>query len=109
MNFAYDQKNISKFYNLYFELIDFWKKNYQKKLYIINYEKLVNDPSKEIRKLIKFCDLKWDNNCLKHYENKSPINTASITQARKPIYKSSKNLSDNYAVHLKEMFDHLKN
>ena len=109
MNFAYDQKNIAQFYNLYFELIDFWKKNYQKKLYIINYEKLVDDPSKEIRKLIKFCDLKWDNNCLKHYENKSPINTASITQAREPIYKSSKNLSDNYAVHLKEMFDHLKN
>tara|TARA_Y100000816_G_scaffold159040_1_gene113644 strand:+ start:1244 stop:2797 length:1554 start_codon:yes stop_codon:yes gene_type:complete len=109
MNFAYDQKNIAKFYNLYFEIIDFWKKNYPKKLYIVNYEKLVDDPSTEIRKIIKFCDLKWDNNCLKHYENKSPINTASITQARKPIYKSSKNFSDNYSFHLKEMFDHLKN
>ena len=107
MNFAYDQKDITNFYKLYSELIEFWKEYFPNKFYIAKYEKLVDEPIKEIKKIIKFCDLKWDSNCLKHYENKSPIKTASMTQARKPIYNSSKNLSDNYSVLLKEMFEKL--
>ena len=60
-------------------------------------------------KLLKFCDLEWDQNCLEHDKNKSAIKTASISQARKPIYKSSVNLSDNYSKYLNEMFGLLKN
>ena len=66
-------------------------------------------PENEIKKLIKYCDLKWDPNCLEHYKNKSPIMTASIKQARRPIYKSSKNSNKKYSNHLNEMFSLLKN
>ena len=109
MNFAYDQKDIANFYSLYSELINFWKESFPDKFYIMNYERLVDSPEIEIKKLINYCDLKWNPNCLEHYKNKSPIKTASINQARKPIYRSSKNSSDNYSNHLNEMFGLLKN
>ena len=109
MNFAYDQKDIANFYNIYSDLIQFWKKTYENDLYSIKYENLVENPEIEIKKMLNYCDLKWDSNCLNHHQNKSAITTASVTQARLPIYKSSKNLSNNYSAYLEQMFNLLKN
>jgi len=109
MNFAYNQKDIANFYNLYSDLISFWKKLFPNELYTIKYEDLIKDQEKETKKLIDFCDLDWDPNCLRHDKNKSAIKTASAGQARKPIYKSSLNLSENYSKYLGEMFSLLEN
>lgn len=109
MNFAYSQKDIANFYNLYFDLIKYWKKLYPNEIYTVKYENLIENNFTEIKKLINFCDLEWDQNCLRHDKNKSVIQTASVSQARKPIYKSSMNLSDNYSKNLNEMFSLLKN
>lgn len=109
MNFSYDQKDIANFYNIYSDLIKFWKKTYENDLYSIKYENLIENPEIEIRKMLNYCGLKWDSNCLNHHQNKSAITTASVTQARLPIYKSSKNLSHNYFAYLEQMFNLLKN
>jgi hypothetical protein len=109
MNFAYNQKDIANFYNLYFDLVNYWKKLYPKEIYTAKYENLINNNVIETKKIINFCDLEWDQNCLRHDKNKSAIKTASVSQARKPIYKSSINLSDNYSKYLNEMFGLLKN
>ena len=50
---------------------------------------------KRKKKIIKFCNLEWDEKCLSFHENKSPIKTMSTSQARKPIYKSSLTLLIN--------------
>ncbi len=109
MNFAYDQKDIGNFYNIYLDLINFWKKIFKDDFLTIKYESLIDKPESEIKKMISFCGLQWDQNCLNHHQNKSVIKTASISQARRPIYKSSKNLNLNYTNYLGEMFDLLKN
>ena len=52
---------------------------------------------KTVKNLIKFCELNWDPNCLNFHKNKkTPIKTASIVQARKPIYSSSVRLNQKY-------------
>ena len=84
------------------------EEDFKEEIFTIKYEKLVEDPQLEIKKLIKFCELEWDPNCFNHHKNKSIIKTASINQARKPIYISSKNLSQNYSNYLNEMFSLLK-
>ncbi len=109
MNFAYNQKNIANFYNLYSDLISYWKKLFPGEIYTAKYENLIENPVIETKKLINFCDIGWDENCLSHHKNKSAIKTASVSQARKPIYKSSLNLSENYSEYLNEMFSLLKN
>ena len=109
MNFAYNQKDIANFYNLYLDLISYWKEIFPNEIYTAKYENLIENPEVETKKLINFCQLDWDQNCLRHDKNKSAIKTASVSQARKPIYKSSVNLSDNYSEYLKDMFSLLKN
>ncbi len=109
MNFAYDQKDIGNFYNVYADLISFWKEIFKDNIYISKYEKLIDNSKFEIKRLINFCDLDWDPNCLSHHLNNSGIKTASINQARKPIYNTSKNLNKNYIDNLGEMFGILKN
>ncbi len=108
MNFAYDQKDIANFYNVYLDLIRFWKEMFKDEIYTIKYENLIDNTEYEIKKMINFCDLEWDSNCLNHHLNKSGIKTASINQARKPIYNSSKDLNKNYTDYLKVMFGIIK-
>ena len=44
--------------------------------------------------MLSFCDLNWDPECLNFYKNKkTPVQTVSVSQASKPIYKSSVNLN----------------
>ena len=89
----------------HFHFQDFWKSKIKNFIYEIEYEKLVSNKEEEIKKLIKFCGLKWDPMCLNHHKNnKTPIKTVSISQARKPVYNSSVNSNANYENYLKEMF-----
>ena len=78
----------------------FWHSKMPGYIYDCHYEKLVNDPVEETKKLIQFCNLEWDENCLDHTKNKTGIKTVSIEQARNPIYKKSVNLSESYLKYL---------
>ena len=80
--------------------MNFWDKKYSKEIYNISYEKLISNNNEEIKKLIKFCELDWEENCLSFHKNKTPIKTMSTAQARKPIYKSSLNAFDKYKKYL---------
>ena len=104
MNWSYSQKNIARYYNFYYNLMTFWKSKISESIYDIHYESLINNPDVEIKKLIKFCNLDWDKNCLNHHKNtKTPIKTVSISQARQPVYRTSINVSDYYEKNLKIM------
>ena len=54
---------------------------------------------------LRFCNLNWDENCLKHHKNKRVIKTISFNQARQPIYKSSIKSYDGYEDYLVELKD----
>ena len=73
----------------------------------IEYEEIVTNPKHEIKKLIEYCDLNWEENCLNFSKNKTPIKTASVGQARNSIYSTSLESSKKYETFLKEMFSHL--
>ena len=108
MNWAYDQRDVSDYYNNYNSIMNFWYSKIPQFIHTVEYEKIVSDKKNEIKKLLKFCDLEWDDNCLSHHKNrKTPIRTVSIAQARQPVYSSSVNSGDNYKDYLKEMFDNL--
>ena len=75
----------------------------------VEYESLVKNKEDEIKKILKFCELSWDEKCLNPEKNsKTPIKTVSVSQARQPIYKSSLNSNANFDKHLSEMFNILK-
>ena len=53
------------------------------------YESVIADPEKQARTLIAYAGLDWHPNCIKFHETKRQVRTASLSQVREPIYKSS--------------------
>ena len=88
-DWTYDVKNIQKYVKIYREMMDFWKSKINKKIYEINYEDLVKNQEIEIKNLLNFCNLEFEQECLQHHKSKNPIKTVSINQSRHPIYKDS--------------------
>jgi tetratricopeptide (TPR) repeat protein len=89
LNYSYSFLDLSNYYKLYKNLMLHWSKIYGDKFYEINYENLVENKEKEVRDILKYLDLEWDENCLDFHKNKRSVSTASLAQVRKPIYKSS--------------------
>ena len=75
----------------------------------IKYEKLIDNPYDEIQRLIRECNLEWNSNCLNFYDTERSIKTASDTQVRKKIYKSSQDSWIKYEKNLKGAFNKLLN
>ena len=87
-------ENIFKYFDNYFEIITNFEENFPKYIYHIEYEKLVNNPEEESKKLMNFCELPWDKKCLEFYKRKDLISkTTSNVQIREAIYKPA---SDRY-------------
>ena len=105
--FACDLNEAVRYYNLYFDLMKFWNTLMPDFIFNIKYEDLINNTEKEVKKLLKFCDLKWESNCLKFYDTKRTIKTASDTQVRNKIYSSSINSWKNYEKYLVKYYDRL--
>ena len=101
LNFSYKFENLAKYHSLYFDMMNFWSKKFKDKIYNLDYEKMVTNSEEEIKKMINYCDIEWDNNCLSFYKNKKSVSTASLAQVRSPIYKSSLKKWENYSEDLK--------
>ena len=101
LNFTYDQEDLVKFYKYYVELMNFWKSKYSSNIMDVNYEGLISNNRETIEKIVKFCDLRWEESCLEFYKNKTPIKTMSTAQARKPIYKTSLKNFEKYKNYFK--------
>ena len=105
---SYSLKDVASYYNLYKNLMIFWKEKYPDFICDAPYEEIINNPEESIKRITKFCNLEWNDNFLKFYKNKKPIKTNSSNQARKPLYKSSLNISDKYGEYLNEMSEILR-
>lgn len=98
---SYDLDWIANRYRFYRQAMNHWEKNLPEgKIIDIHYEQLVKDNETKTRELIAKCGLEWSNKCLEFYKEKRAINTASLWQARQPIYTSSSKRWHHYSKHL---------
>jgi hypothetical protein len=71
--------------------MDHWRNVLGDALLDVQYEQLVADPNMQTRRMLEFCDLKWEASCLKFHESAEAASTASAVQVRKPLYTTSVN------------------
>ena len=95
-SWSYDLFEIGEYYLEYERMMDHWHSLYPGEIYDIQYENIVNNQEDESRKLIDYCRLDWEDSCLRFYENKRSVNTASSEQVRQPIYKGAMYAWKNY-------------
>ena len=108
LDWTYDQSDLSKFYINYTKIMNLWSTKIPNFIYDIQYEDLISSPISEIKHLIKFCGLDWEENCLKFYDNKKSIRTPSAAQVRQKLYSSSVSSSENYKIYLENLFLNLE-
>ena len=91
LNWTNDISNIAKMYKEHNKIINFWKTKTQNFIYTVEYENLVNDFESNLKKILVFCNLPFEENCKNFHKSNSIVKTLSAEQVRNPIYKSSIN------------------
>ncbi len=101
--FTYDLSELSRYYINYIKLMDHWDYVLPGKVHKVIYEDMVGNQEEETKKLLKFCNVPFEENCLRFYETKRAVKTASSEQVRQPIYNQSINLWKNYEPFLDDL------
>jgi tetratricopeptide (TPR) repeat protein len=101
--FSYDLGEIGRYYIAYRRLMQHWEAIMPGAIYQVRYEDLVANQLVETHKLLKFCGLDWEEACVAFHQNSSASTTASASQVRRPIYKSSVSQWRHYEHQLSEL------
>jgi hypothetical protein len=87
--YTYNLMELGQTYRAYAELMEHWHREFPGAILDVAYEDLVNEFEPQVRRILDYLELPWDENCLRFYESERQVRTASLTQVRQPIYKSS--------------------
>ncbi|WP_168173049.1 sulfotransferase [Thioclava sp. F34-6] len=102
--YAHSLDDLVAYRALHQDLMAHWKSLFAETIYDLNYERLVEDPEAEIRALLDYLELPFDEACLRPQDNKRIARTASRDQVVKPIYKGSSQAWEKYAPYLEAAF-----
>ena len=104
MDFAADRGDLVFFYRQYLRLMAHWQAVLPASVYYETvYEELVSDRDARSRELIDFCGLPWDDACLAPERNERAVKTASVWQARQPVYRTQQERWRRYEPWLGEL------
>ena len=103
-NYSFDLDETATYYRAFDKLMSHWRDVLPANRFTeIHYEEIVRAQENTTRKLLEFCDLAWDESCLRFHENTAPVSTASSVQVRKPLYSGSIGRWKKYGSDLDEL------
>jgi len=86
---SYNLDDIALYQNQYRRLMQHWQTLKPGAILEVDYEQLVSDPERNIKRILNYCDLDVEPDCLNPHKSKAAVSTASFKQVRQPIYKSA--------------------
>jgi hypothetical protein len=86
---CYDLETLGRYWRSYDRLMALLAARLQGRIHRIHYEKLVENTEPEIRRLLTFCDLGYQPQCLQFHQSLRPVRTPSSEQVRQPITNAS--------------------
>ena len=88
--FAYDMTELGRYWHAHDRLISHWREVLPSDRFLdLQYEDVVADIEPQVRRLLEFLGLHWDDQCLSFHANQRPVMTASAQQVRQPVSQSS--------------------
>lgn len=106
--FSYDLTELGEYYLQYQALMDHWHQVMPGAVLDVDYEMVVADLDTEVRRILDYCELPFEESCLRFHETDRAVRTASSEQVRQPIYASSVNLWKNYEPYIEELIEVLE-
>lgn len=104
---SYNLRELGRYYKRYWKLMQHWREQFPGAMLEVRYEDNVADVETQARKLISYLGLDWHEGCLEFYNTDRPVKTASATQVRKPIYKTSVNRWRKYEKYLGPLLEEI--
>ena len=106
--FSYDLTELGEYYLQYQALMDHWHQVMPGAVLDVDYEMVVADLDTQVRRILDYCELPFEESCLRFHETDRAVRTASSEQVRQPIYASSVNLWKNYEPYIEELIEVLE-
>ena len=88
-SFTYSLAELGRYYRDYVELMAHFDEVLPGRVHRVIYETIVEDTEAEVRRLLEYCGLPFEDSCLRFYENERAVRTASSEQVRQPIYREA--------------------
>ena len=107
--YAYNLSHLAEYYHQYDRLMHHWQYELKIPMHNVKYENIVNNTEDEVRNILNYLELDWEDSCIEFYKNKRVINTASYTQVTKKIYTKSMDRWLNYEPYISELIKTLNN
>jgi tetratricopeptide (TPR) repeat protein len=85
--FSYDLTDFGRYYNDYVELMDHWDSVSPNSVLRVHYENVVADLDTQVARILEYCELPFEAECLNYYNTERAVRTASSEQVRQPIYR----------------------
>jgi len=105
--FTYGFNNVGRYYCDYVKVMDHWDEVMPGKVLCVQYEDIVNDTESQVRRILDYCGLSFEQACLEFYKTDRAVRTPSSEQVRQPIYKGGLDMWRNYEAHLDNLKDAL--
>ena len=98
--FTYGLEEIGKYYRDYVFLMDHWDRVLPGRVLRVKYEDMVADSGNQVRRLLDYCGLPFEEQCLRFWETERAVRTPSSEQVRQPLYRSGLEQWRNFEKHL---------
>ena len=103
--FTYGLKEAGSYYSSYVKLMHHWEKVLPGKILRVNNEDVISDLDEQVKRILEFLDLPFEEECISFYETNRSVRTASSEQVRKPINKDGMGRWKPYAKYLKPLLN----
>jgi len=85
-DFSYDLSDLGHFYRDYVDLMAHFDAVLPGRIHRVLYEDLIADTEQEVRRLLDYCCLPFEDECLRFHENRRAVRTVSSEQVREPLH-----------------------
>ena len=86
--FTYGLEEVGTYYRDYVRLMDHWDDVMPGAVLRVHYEDVVADTEAQVRRILDYLNLPFEQSCVDFHKTKRSVRTASSEQVRQPIYKS---------------------
>ena len=105
--FSYGLEEIGTYYKDYVKLMKHWDEVLPGKILDVQYEDVVNDLDNQVKRILDYCELPFEENCINFHKTERNVRTPSSEQVRQPIYKSGLEQWKNFEPWLQPLKDAL--
>jgi len=106
--FTYDLFELGEFYIEYDSLMKHWDEVLPNKVLRVQYEEVVQDLDTQVKRILDYCGLPFEEGCVNFHETKRSVRTASSEQVRQPIYNQSVNTWMRFESHIDDLKETLE-